>query len=71
MDHHRVVCGFAEGYLTVWDIQRRTLSKTIHPIERNESVVGKDGHLHGVSIIHLAYVGGKSDFVSVDNEVGL
>lgn len=69
-DHNKLACGYAYGVIRIWDLQRRTVLRTIMPRDSPDLSGPKaDGHDQGASIIHLAFVGSKGAFVSGDNQV--
>ncbi|KAJ3311984.1 Vacuolar protein sorting-associated protein 8 [Boothiomyces sp. JEL0838] len=48
-DQTQVIIGFQSGHISLWDIRKRVLVKTIDPVD------GGDGHLKGIAITHLAF----------------
>ncbi|KAJ3195438.1 Vacuolar protein sorting-associated protein 8 [Irineochytrium annulatum] len=68
-NHHRIVCGYAQGVITIWDIRKKAIVRQISPQPRTRTAGAKDGHLRGAAIIHIAFINGNSEVVSADNEV--
>ncbi|KAJ3134878.1 Vacuolar protein sorting-associated protein 8 [Physocladia obscura] len=69
-DHSKVAAGYASGTIAVWDVAKRQAVKIINPIEREVEVTTalKRGHLLNSKIIHIAFVGSKTDLISADDE---
>ena len=62
-----IASGHASGTINIWDLNTRVLLISFSPT-RNVSF--SDGHLYGVAIIHLAFLGSEN-LVSCDAEVHL
>ena len=64
-----IVSGHDSGHIFIWDIEKKTVIKTIKPIPLNIFKDGLDGHLATSSITHITFLGQKDRFVSADNRV--
>ncbi|KAJ3036985.1 Vacuolar protein sorting-associated protein 8, partial [Rhizophlyctis rosea] len=68
-DHTQLVCGYSFGAVCVWDAVKGVPVRTVLPVRAEERNSGKrDGHGHGVPVIHVGFVGGKGGVVSGDNQ---
>ncbi|ORY03357.1 hypothetical protein K493DRAFT_311725 [Basidiobolus meristosporus CBS 931.73] len=68
-DHSAVVCGYERGHIAMWDIQNGSLIRSITPMKRGPSLIRKNGHRYGASIVHVSFVGaGKNKVVSGDDQ---
>ncbi|KAJ3333381.1 Vacuolar protein sorting-associated protein 8, partial [Blyttiomyces sp. JEL0837] len=67
VERNRAIGGYASGTICVWDIQKRTTIKIIAPTPRVLTLTSRDGHFVGSRIIHVSFIGRRSDFVSADS----
>ncbi|KAJ3011243.1 Vacuolar protein sorting-associated protein 8 [Thoreauomyces humboldtii] len=68
--HTHLVCGYAEGLIRVWDVQKRTIVRSVvplHPMGKANAL--PNGHQQGAAIVHIAFVGSRGAFVSADDHV--